>query len=358
MCPANGLVFHERVPAWVHKNDMRCSTEIQATVTGMKRYEHHPNTVAIYETSHRLASPAGLLSRFGRSVQDGVSLVQPPCQDLEQRANIEAATGFLSIPGELRNQVYALLLVSEDEHINPCRSYRRPTLFPVGLFRINKTIHVEASAVFYTKNCFDLTSASSEDVALFLRRIGSANAANIGQIYMNAPRFQNLDRHDITVHNDDLSVLASIQRSCVNLNSITTSLYSTKNMGTWLDNLEDYEAATNALKLANVHLTAISSVTKITLEVSKDTPSDLLKRCMHKFGWSTHTIDSASSLAQQLKRALPGQEPNFESFFNMIKLDIPADQGDFMPNSVARSEATRLSTQGRSMEQRSRPIAW
>jgi len=91
---------------------------------------------------------------------------------------------FLSLPGELRNQIYQLVIL-DSKPIDPW-SIGFNQLTP-GLFRANKTIHHEATPLFYLRNCFDFTSKPAEDVDKFLRQTGQNNAAYIRHVRVGFP---------------------------------------------------------------------------------------------------------------------------------------------------------------------------
>jgi hypothetical protein len=82
---------------------------------------------------------------------------------------------FLSLPSELRNNIYRLVLLHQEPIgflTNKYRfhTYRRLQHTP-GIFRTNKTIHHEASTFFYAENRFDFTTCNAEEVASILKQI-------------------------------------------------------------------------------------------------------------------------------------------------------------------------------------------
>lgn len=156
----------------------------------------------------------------------------------------------------------------------------------MGLLRASKTVHGEASSVFYGQNRFDLTGDDPEKLASFLQQIGSHNAGYIRHIIIDFPEFLYLDSGDVTIDERSDSILANIQSSCANLSALTTTLYSTNTMELRLDHLDHPKVATAALKLVDTRFRAISSITEIILEVYEDGPSDHLRRSMESYGWT------------------------------------------------------------------------
>ncbi|KAF2184522.1 hypothetical protein K469DRAFT_579299 [Zopfia rhizophila CBS 207.26] len=185
-------------------------------------------------------------------------------------------TNFLSLPSEVRNDIYEQLLVLED----PITS-----LTP-GLLLANKTVHREASSLLYAQNRFDFTRCNFEHVALFLEQIGRNNANYIRHIYVDFPEFHYLDLQDVTLEDDSIHILEKIQGHCNKLSTITTSIHSTNAMELRLDALDCPKVVTEAMALVNTHFRAISSLQEIIVEVYEDGPSDHIRREMKSHGWT------------------------------------------------------------------------
>ena len=198
---------------------------------------------------------------------------------------------FFSLPGELRNRIYELRLVHQ-EPIYPWTDYNPRLGLTLALLRANKTVHREASSLFYAQNCFDFTMGTPEDVASFLGQIGRNNADYIRHICINFPEFLYLDPDDVTLEDDSVGILANIQSSCANLSTLTTSLYSTNAMELRLDALDNPKIVTEALKLVDTRFRAISSLQEIIVEVYEDGPSDHIRREMENHGWTISTTEN------------------------------------------------------------------
>ena len=78
---------------------------------------------------------------------------------------------FLSLPRELRDQIYELVLLHEELHVPAYMCNIGRQLTP-GLFQVSKTIHGEATSLFYTQNCFSTMHGDAEKVAKFFEQIG------------------------------------------------------------------------------------------------------------------------------------------------------------------------------------------
>ncbi len=173
---------------------------------------------------------------------------------------------------------------------------------------MNKTIHREASSLFYTQNRFDFGRGTPEDVASFLGQIGQNNADYIRHICVGFPKFLYLDPGDVTLEDDSLGILANIQSGCANLSTLITSLYSTNAMELTFNPLDNPKVITKALKLVNTHFRGLSSLQEIIVEVYKDGPSDHIRREMESHGW---TISIAEYVEEEdLGRSLSDFEDN------------------------------------------------
>jgi hypothetical protein len=192
-------------------------------------------------------------------------------------------TNFLSLPSELRNRIYELVLLDE-RYINSwaCSySYRPPT---IGLLCANKTIHREASSLLYAQNRFDLTANKPQLVA-FLDQIG-CNATYIRHICIKFPTFCSLDRHNVTLEDDSLHILAKIQSVCTNLSTLATTLYSTDAVTLELDALDNPNIVVQALAHVNAHFRAILSLQEIVVEIYEERPSAHTRKTMENLGWN------------------------------------------------------------------------
>jgi hypothetical protein len=213
-------------------------------------------------------------------------------------ATTDMPTNFLSLPSELRNRIYELCLLRQ-EPIDPWIDYNQRQEPTPGLLCANKTVHCEANSLFYAQNRFDFTTATSENVASFLKTIGRNNADYIQHIRINFPNFLYLDPGDVTLEDDSVGILANIQSSCTNLSTLTMSLYSTNAMELRLDALDNPKIVTETLTLVDTRFRAISSLQKIIVEVYEDGPSNLIRRKMESHGWIISTTEYVEELGSE-----------------------------------------------------------
>lgn len=197
----------------------------------------------------------------------------------------DMSSNFFAFPSEIRNKIYELVLLHQ-EPIDPWVTWYRPQKLTPGLFRTNKTVHYEAASLFYAQNRFDFTACTPEGITSFLEQIGRNNASYIRRIYVDFPIFRYLDPGDVALEDDSIRILAKIRNDCVNLSSLTTSLYSTSAMEFRLVALDYPKIVSEALKLVDTRFRAISSLQEIVVEVYEDGPSDHLRREMKTLGWN------------------------------------------------------------------------
>lgn len=203
----------------------------------------------------------------------------------QQPTTANTTASFPSLPGEVQNSIYKLILLDQDP-IDPRHRYDEQQKLTLGLLRANKVVHDEASSLFYGHNRFDFTNIGANQVASFLEKIGSKNAGYIRHVLIHFPRFRYLDPGDIALQEAIISILSSIQSSCSSLSTLTTSLYSTSAMELRLDNLDHYAVATEALELVNTRFRAIQSLQDIILNVYDDGPSGHIRARMKGHGWT------------------------------------------------------------------------
>jgi len=200
------------------------------------------------------------------------------------------SANFFSLPRELRDRIYELVLLHQ-EPIDPWLDYDRRQKLTLELLHVSKTIHREASSLFYAQNRFNFTWGTPEVVASFLGQIGRNNADYIRHMCVSFPRFLCLDPDGVTLEDDSVGILANIQSGCANLSTLTTSLYSINATEVRLDAQDNPKVVAEALKLVDTHLRAISSLREKIVEVYEDGLSDHMRRKMEDHGWIIRIVE-------------------------------------------------------------------
>ena len=194
---------------------------------------------------------------------------------------------LLSLPRELRNQIYELVLL-HPQPIEPFSHYGWQQHSLLGLLSVNKMVHREASSIFYGQNRFDLFYVTCETLASFWGQIGRNNADCIRHIYIRFPDVC-FDSEDVSIKENSIDILANIQSSCANLSTLKIPLFSTDGMELQLAAYENPKVATEALELANTHFRRIQSLDEIIVEVCEEAPSAHVRKEMESLGWTIHT---------------------------------------------------------------------
>jgi hypothetical protein len=207
-------------------------------------------------------------------------------------------TNFLSLPSELRNNIYEqLLILHEPIDIRPhwCWLFPPGTLHPKILLA-NKTVHREASSLLYAQNCFDFSGCGSEKAITFLYQIGRKNASHIRSIEIYFPSFYALGDPDVIITDDSIRFLTSIKSNCTNLSTLKISLGSVNYMLLRLDALDSPRSVSKALALLDTQFRAISSLKEVIFEVYEVLLSGDIRRKMESNGWTVQIKDEIEEL--------------------------------------------------------------
>jgi hypothetical protein len=146
---------------------------------------------------------------------------------------------------------------------------------------VSKTVHREATWLFYTHNRFFF---------IFLRQISQDYADCIRHIVIGFVR-PTLDNGAVALNAVYIRTLAGIKSSCSSLKMLTVFLRCGYVMpdGIKLDpRAESNEVLIEVLNLLDTHFRAISSLRDIKIQFNGDEegPSDLMRREMENRGWT------------------------------------------------------------------------
>jgi hypothetical protein len=191
---------------------------------------------------------------------------------------------FLGLPSEIRNEIYALLLVHH-EAFDATRVYCQPTELETSLLLVSKIISREASSLFYARNTFDFSSANAEYVARFLKHIGG-NAAYIRHLRLDFPMFHAQCR----VRDEDIAIFANISLKCTSLSTITIGMNNTSILAKRLALLKDPKHVTQALASVNNCFNIVPSIRKVVVEVFGDDLNENIRDQMIGHGWILKSV--------------------------------------------------------------------
>jgi hypothetical protein len=195
----------------------------------------------------------------------------------------ESDTGFLSLPGELRNQIYELLLLREHPiDFVRCDSLRVSNPPPgapvVALLRVNKAIHREAASLLYGANCFDFVGHSISPIP-FSRQVGATNMAHLGhlRVYLFI----------------DSTNLACIRDSCTGLRRVTAFVPFVHEIAE-PENEESRRGLVRALSARDAGFRSVASLREFFLESKnpggEEESRTFIEREMVRLGWKLRPI--------------------------------------------------------------------
>ncbi|KAJ1326877.1 hypothetical protein MN608_08325 [Microdochium nivale] len=196
---------------------------------------------------------------------------------------------LLDLPGEIRNDIYQLVL-SRDEPLNVA-GYSSVFMGPqmsTALLRTNKQVHNEASAILYGQNTFDARGK----LVSFLDQIGRANAASIARLMISFPTIIRYLPGDIWyIDESDVGMLVQMQECCTSLHTLTAYIHFDMVTEDALSSLYDPAVARGILGLVDKRLRAISSLQHVILIIDEG-PSEEFREEAEQLGWTVEIKES------------------------------------------------------------------
>ncbi|KAF7908516.1 uncharacterized protein EAF01_004271 [Botrytis porri] len=202
------------------------------------------------------------------------------------------STNILSLPRELRNKIYEELLVCESFIEIDSELRFLPRNLTQGLLFTCRTIHGEATSVFYAQNSFEFDLWDAQGL---LNKIGPINASYIRHIATTFPSFYDLEPSSIELEASDSQDLLQIQNDCTSLITLETDLESTNTWLIKLDGLDNLNIVAEALALVNSRFRAIPSLQSITVNLYEEGPGDYIRGKMMNHGWTINTTENPPS---------------------------------------------------------------
>ncbi|KAB8212931.1 hypothetical protein BDV33DRAFT_210697 [Aspergillus novoparasiticus] len=207
-----------------------------------------------------------------------------------------AHAGLLSLPIELRNDIYRQVLavphplfLFQDSGC-PIESFapERPNQW-LALLYTNRQISEEAKAVLYSSNKFALEEATKRQGSLlksFLDCIGSVNANSLSYLQMNFPATERADGQmgEIKLREDGMQTLRLLQEQCTNLKTLETLIHG-PNCSLITDKEIDIRTLRDALQDIDTQLRAIGSLDRIIVRFSSGSPAPPTTEFMQELGW-------------------------------------------------------------------------
>lgn len=213
-------------------------------------------------------------------------------RDVHMTSNVSSngkpKTNFFSLPSELRNMIYKLALVRQDPIKNPIKLWILDDNSDVSpkLLRTCKTIHAEATQMFYGMNCLALDTFVPEGLPSFFMQIGNNNARSIRHIKLDFPEIET-SRKGFTMERGCARTFETIQIHCPNIVTISTVTHDERIfMRNVLDLLrDDDDDCTAILKLVDTHFRTIQSLQEIVVNITEGTLTEHTEKMMESLGW-------------------------------------------------------------------------
>ncbi|KAI1193029.1 hypothetical protein F5X97DRAFT_328988 [Nemania serpens] len=203
---------------------------------------------------------------------------------------------FLSLPPEIRNQVYEVILVPP----HPVRlvditdhgtiqvfgaswSWKRSTV----LLRVNRQIRVEATAILFGRNQFTIGSDCPEALFYFLTCIGPVNASLITHLRVNFPSVDDVDcvPGQLTLRNPDVRDMQLIQRICTGLATLGLLIHCGNARIFTRTNVDHCRVVKEYFPQVDTLLKAIPSLGKVVISTHGINVQQSTKDAMRDFGW-------------------------------------------------------------------------
>jgi hypothetical protein len=209
----------------------------------------------------------------------------------------------MSLPPELRNEIYKFLLVCEE----PIDPWVGGYWLTPNLLATNTTILHEARSILYGHNHFELIAWNPEFIPQFLDIIGFVNASHVQCIHVGFPRLRYLE-DDVSLEDDSLHILENIKSHCTNLKTLIISSQSMNIIERQLDLVDSPTICAKAFALVDARFKAISSLQEIIVEVHSEGPSSDIRNKMKSHGWIFRVVEPV----EEVDWDIDGSEYDFE----------------------------------------------
>ncbi|KIX03676.1 uncharacterized protein Z518_07229 [Rhinocladiella mackenziei CBS 650.93] len=202
---------------------------------------------------------------------------------------------FLDLPKLVRDKIYEEALVV----LHPVYLFQDPgsqveTFAPdkplrwLALLHTNRQISVEASAVLYRANHFELVDITEKQIGVlrsFLDCIGTVNAASLSHLCISFPIVVSIDEEPgkLRLRDDSQQILKLLEDKCTNLSTLETVVHY-RNSGFFM---RTEQFLREALTYIDGHLKAIHSLQRIIVRVEAQSgvPTSSVKDMMQQLGW-------------------------------------------------------------------------
>lgn len=214
-----------------------------------------------------------------------------------------APTDFFNLPPRARHEVYRLVLALPhplylfQDHPSEVALFApdKPT-FWTSILRVNRQMHLEASEVLYSTNCFHLVDATRRQSSLlraFTASIGPSNANRLTYLCVNFPAAAPEQQH-LSLSEDDLSSLTLLRETCASLKTLESHM---QRRSTREPDWAREDAAPTIREIAKIYndeLRALPVLEKVIIKVHGAKPAPSIMTSMQNMGWTVVPANSAS----------------------------------------------------------------
>nr|POF17933.1 hypothetical protein CFP56_13344 [Quercus suber] len=172
--------------------------------------------------------------------------------------------------------------------VNPWRLGNGPRRLSLQLLRVNKTVHSEASSIFYGRNCFDLTNRHSGSIVSFLERIRPQGASQIEHVRVRLMVFLvDMEGHDGYL----LDIFNKLQSCCPNLRTLTGLPHYLTDLFDCNDPPFRRDIVRHKLALVRTKINLFMRLEEVVVEISRASVRDTIKRELDKYGWRIKYVE-------------------------------------------------------------------
>ncbi len=209
-----------------------------------------------------------------------------------------AGIGFFSLPREIRNKIYNIVLIvahpvylfrdagSRVETFAPDRPFRW-----LSLLYTNRQTHSEAIPVLYGMNNFSLVDTTPQQLGLlesFVDCIGSVNAGLLSHLCINFPVAESIDGQPgkVKLRDDSLQSLKLLREKFTKLTTLEIFVHSKGSKGLIRTDQDNSQFIQDGLSQIDAQLKTIPSLNRVIVRVFDETPIPSVIELMQGLGWA------------------------------------------------------------------------
>nr|POF17937.1 hypothetical protein CFP56_13348 [Quercus suber] len=175
--------------------------------------------------------------------------------------------GFLDLPCEVRNIIYELVLLRQEPIDCWIPWHRAQRQLGTQLLAVSKTVHREATPIYFGRNCFELREQISGIFRSVLWQVDRPCANQVQHARINFKVFHSEDHCSEFVLTD---VLDGLQSRCPDLRTLTVRIYSTDNNRWWKDGSKGPRLFHEKLQILHAAISRFTELEKVIVVIPED----------------------------------------------------------------------------------------